>query len=183
MSTANLLCDNAGNRWSDRGVTWHSCMTAGLPTGPTCTGHVGDSQRTQIHKKASHRYNLHANTCLKIGNTKLYLLNITSPSFTVLKGSCRMPSPLHYLPNQESKGHIEKLYFLVPLIVWYIGMRLLNILSVVLLWKLEWWIIHFIHMLLFQVLFHVLCYCSKALWWALLRFNFVLEFCLWQWRW
>lgn len=53
MSTANLLCDNAGTRWSDSSYSWHSCMTAGLPTEPTISTQTmcADSHHTEINIK------------------------------------------------------------------------------------------------------------------------------------
>lgn len=51
MSTTGLLRVNAGSRWSDGEVTWHSCTTAVSPTVAQNTGHlVEGGQQASINK-------------------------------------------------------------------------------------------------------------------------------------
>lgn len=167
MSTANLLCDNVGNRWSDRAVTRHSCMTAGLPTGPAYTGHVVDSvqdvnihkytykSRTQIYFMCKCRLILACTHTFFPAKQHFAQHDICSDIRNLFEAdnSHGTPSPLHFLPNQPRiKWPYWKTVFLVPIIVYDVGIRLLIIFSV----ELKWWIFHLIQMLSLQVPFHVL---------------------------
>lgn len=114
MSTANLLCDNAGTRWSDSSYSWHSCMTAGLPTEPTISTQTmcADSHHTEINIKKNmqqvphlQRSNYFHSLAFNISLLYLDQCHICSYISNLHKEAHlhQRPSPLHYLPNQESK--------------------------------------------------------------------------------
>lgn len=63
------------------------------------------------------------------------------------------PSPLHYLPKNQ-KAILKNCIFLYQLYV-MLNLRMVILFSAVLLWNLEWWIVHFVQMLLFLALFRV----------------------------
>lgn len=58
MSTTGLLRVNVGSRWSDGGVTWHSCTTAVSPTVARNTEHLveGGQEASNKHTEKSTCY-------------------------------------------------------------------------------------------------------------------------------